>query len=186
MRVLPSKLEIIFGMYQKTTPRSGSTSNWCWAQLTPATLFLLAIPPARGRCNFTIARFHIRTVRKRHNKMYLIFARSPRRCRGVYWCRVLLAWGLPKYQSHTRLQIIYVYIARAHLARHLHDDETSPSTPKFIRCLVLSRIAKRLNIFNSPFFLALIISYYWYPLPSTRHFDIFIYLRATISICRLQ
>jgi len=41
-----------------------------------------------------------------------ICARLSTRCRGVYWCRVPLAWGLPKYQSHTRLQIIYVYIAR--------------------------------------------------------------------------
>lgn len=73
--------------------------------------------------DFAIGRFHIGAERKRRNKTHLIFARSFRRCRGVYWCRVPLAWGLPKYQSHTRLQIIYVYIARAYSTRHLHDDE---------------------------------------------------------------
>lgn len=70
--------------------------------------------------DFAIGRFHIETGRERSNKMHLIFARSFRRCRGVYWCRVPLAWGLPKYQSHTRLQIIYVYIARARIQHDIY------------------------------------------------------------------
>lgn len=59
-----------------------------------------------------------------------ICAKLSTRCRGVYWCRVPLAWGLPKYQSHTRLQIIYVYIARMRArvqasirGTTLHDDD---------------------------------------------------------------
>lgn len=65
--------------------------------------------------DFAIGRFHVGTETRR-NKTHSIFAHSklsaalPRRL--LVPC-ASLAWGLPKYQSHTRLQIIYVYIVRA-------------------------------------------------------------------------
>jgi len=99
--------------------------------------------------NFTIGRFHIGTGRRHRNKTHLIFARSFRRCCGVYWCRVPLAWGLLKYQSpHTRLQIIYVYIARAYPTRHLHDGETRRQRPD--ASFFFAR-KHHLNIFNPSF-----------------------------------
>lgn len=83
-----------------------------------------------------------------------IFARGSRR--GVYWCRVPLAWGLPKYQSHTRLQIIYVHTSRP-ARRHQHDGdddeggETRRRCPRTRRALVSSSSpeTRRPNIFNS-------------------------------------
>ena len=116
MWVRPSKLELNYA--QDVSWNNDIQISWAVGaenQLTPLALFHINDSSSMWEVQFhNRGCFHNWTIRKRHNKTHLIFARNPRRCRGVYWCRVLLAWGLPKYQSHTRLQIIYVHVrARA-------------------------------------------------------------------------